>query len=209
MRATFTGNHFRLTTALLLLGLASSAAAEVTGYYTKTSLRGEMELLGVTVTRGKGEVTFDASKLIGVRLTHFNSNETSNLAVASGWPAPLPGQRDRLLRDNALNTGLINPGGQKSPISADPVLEGPQATPGMAIEFDVPVVNLPGDDVVLFEFHRELNSPIGGDAFHVSPLRFRPGLRSVTFESLDIPCDDRRALPLAGFDLYRLAVAAR
>jgi len=209
MTAIFTQGHSPLMAAVVLAGLASSASAEVTGYYTKTTRRGEMELLGVTVTRGKGSVTFDASKLIGVRVTHFKSNSRSILAVVSGSEPPLPGARDGLLRDNKLNTGLINPGGQKSPLSADPVLEGADATAGIAVRFDSPVVNLPGDDVVLFEFHRELNSPIGGDAFHVSPLHFRPGLRSVTLDSFDIHCDDRRAQPLAGFDLYGYSVAVR
>ncbi|MHC4405208.1 MAG: HzsA-related protein [Planctomycetota bacterium] len=197
-----------LTIAALLTGLASCAGAEVTGYYAKTTLRGEMELLGVTVVRGDGAVTFDAARLIGVRPTHFKSNDASNLAVVAGSPPPARGQRHLLLRDNKLNTGLLNPGGQASSLSADPVLEGPHATPGLAIEFDEPVVNLPGDDVVVFELHRELNSPLGGDAFHAGPLRFKPGLRSVTVRAFDVRCDDPRALPLAGFDLYRLAAAA-
>ncbi len=189
----------------LLLGLSGQSAAEVSRYYAKTTVRGEMVLLGVTVTRGDGAVRFDASKLIGVRLTHFKSNDPSNLVVPGGWPPPASGRRDRLLSDNLLNTGLINPGGQEAPLTADPLLDGPDSTPGIAIAFDVPVVNLPGDDVVFFEFHRELNSPLDGDAFHVSPLHFEPGLRSVTVGALDIGCNDPRALPLSGFDVYRLA----
>jgi hypothetical protein len=164
-----------------------------------------MVLVGVTVTRGRGDVTYDAAKLIGARVVHFKSPDRNNLAVVAGSPPPAFGQRGLLLADGKLNTGLLNPGGQTAVGTDDPVLEGPDATPGLAVAFEPPLANLPGDDVVLFELHRELNSPLGGDAFRVSPLRFSPGLRSATFEAFDIPCDDPRALPLAGFDLYRLA----
>jgi len=194
-----------LVAAAVTLCAYTQTVASVKTYYARTTNRGEMLLVGVTVTRGAGDVTFDASKLIGVRLTHFKSSDTNCLAVVAGSPAPPPGERDLLLRDNKLNTGLINPGGQRTPLTADPVLEGSNATPGFAVTFDSPVINLPGDDVVFFEFHRELNSPLGGDAFFVSPLRFETGLRTVAFDAFDIRCDDPRALPLAGFGLYRLA----
>lgn len=194
-----------LVAAIVILCVCTTAPAAVKTYYAKTTNRGEMLLVGVTVTRGTGDITFDASKLIGVRLTHFKSNDTNCLAVVAGSTAPQPGERELLLRDNKLNTGLINPGGQPTPLTADPVLDGPNATPGFAVTFDRPVVNLPGDDVVFFEFHRELNSPLGGDAFFVSPLRFEPKLCTVAFDEFDIRCDDPRALPLAGFGLHRLA----
>jgi len=185
--------------------LCASIDAEMKTYYARTTNRGEMLLVGVTVTRGKGDVTVDATKLIAARLTHFKSNDKNNLAVVAGTSAPPPGERDRLLSDGKLNTGLINPGGQASPLASDPVLDGPDATPGFAVEFVTPVVNLPGDDVVFFEFHRELNSPLGGDAIFVSPLRFEPGLRTVAYDAFDVRCDAPNALPLAGFDLYPLA----
>ena len=187
------------------IGLPATASAQVERYYAKMTSRGEMVLVGVSVRRGEKVVTFDAAKLVGVTVTHFKGTDTANIATVAGSNPPGMGGRGALIGDRLLNTGLINPGGQDEPLAGDPVLEGADPTPGLAVEFARPVVNLPGDDVVFFEFHTTVNSPIGGDAFHVSPLRFEAGLHSVTFQRLDITCDDPGALPLAGFDLYRFA----
>jgi hypothetical protein len=154
-------------------------------------------------------VTFDATKLIGVRVMHFHTGDANCLVVPAGAALPEAGRRDRLLGDGLLNTGVINPGGAALPITGDPRLDGSNSTPGLAVEFDRPVVNLPGDDVVVFELHRELNSPLGGDAFHVAPLRFEPGLRAVTVREFDIQCDDAAALPMSAFDMLRLAAPPR
>ncbi|NQT87203.1 hypothetical protein HQ560_10595, partial [bacterium] len=115
--------------------------------------------------------------------------------------------------DGRLNTGLINPGGADAALVSDPVLSGPKAAPGMAIRFAAPVVNLPGDDVVLFELHRRLGSPVGGDGFSVSPLHFGAGLHftagllSITVERFDIDLDHARAQPTGPFLSHRLAKA--
>jgi hypothetical protein len=195
----------RIAAFLLPLGLvlAGGVTADVQRYYARTTSRGEMVLVGVTVQRGDGPVTFDATRAIGASVIHFRSPDAVNLVVPGGSVPPTGAERQRLLGDGRLNSGLINPGGQADLPVAEPILQGPDATPGLAIEFDREVVNLPGDDVVLFELHRSLNSPPGGDAFHVCPLPWRPDLRSLAVESFDFPCDDPRALPLAGFDLYR------
>jgi hypothetical protein len=192
----------------VLIAACGTATAEVKTYYAKVNARGEMVLVGVTVDRGGKTVLFDANRLIGNRLAHFKSSQSTNLIVPAGSPGPPTGQRDRLLSDSRLNTGVINPGGQATPISGNLVLSGGQATPGLAIQFDQPVVNLPGDDVVVFEFHRSLNSPPAGDAFYVCPLEFKSGLQAVAVDGFDFACDDPRALALAGFDLYRLASPA-
>ena len=193
-----------LVVTLIVLGtVAAEARAEVARYYVKTGPPGHVRLVGITVRRGSGPVTFDAAKLIGVRLVHFKAAEPSNVIAPPGSGPPATGKRGALLSDGLLNTGIINPGGAERPLPADPVLAGPDATPGMAVEFTEPVVNLPGDDVVLFEFHRRLGSPPGGDAFHVGPLRFAPGLRSITVDRFDFDVDDPRAAPIGAFDLYR------
>jgi len=186
-----------------LLAWATPSHAEVLDYYARLTTRGGMELVGVTVARGGSPVTFDAAKLIGARVTHLRSYDSSCLIVAADAAVPSAEARAGLLADRLLNTGVINPGGQKEPLAGSPVLTGPNATPGMAVEFLQPVVNRPGDDVVIFEFHREAGSPIGGDPFHLSPLRFRPGRRSITVDAFDFPCNDPRALPAAAFDVYR------
>ncbi len=188
---------------VLVGGMAAEARAEVARYYVKTAPPGHARLVGLTVRRGGKLVTLDAARLIGVRLVHFKAAEPSNVMVRPGQGAPLAGKRGALLCDGLLNTGIINPGGAEKPPAADPLLSGPEATPGMAVEFARPVVNLPGDDVVLFEFHRRLASPPGGDAFHVAPLRFAPGLRAITVDRFDFDVDDPRAVPIGAFALYR------
>jgi hypothetical protein len=185
------------------IGVARRASAEVIGY-TAAAAGPDTVLTSVTVTRGPGPAIFNPAKLIGVRLTHFKSADGSNIATPPGAGVPAAHLRGALLSDGKLNSGVINPGGQAKPLASDPVLDGPDATPGMAVEFEQPVVNLPGDDVVFFEFQREESSPLGGDAFHVSPLRFEPGLRSVTVESYDIHFDDPQARSIGQFDFYRL-----
>jgi hypothetical protein len=217
--------HTAIFAILLLWSIAGAlpTRADVTRYYARENVRGEMVLVGVTVERGEapgGEnqpvplskprrVTFDATKLIGVRVMHFHTGDANCLVVPAGAALPEAGRRDRLLGDGLLNTGVINPGGAALPITGDPRLDGSNSTPGLAVEFDRPVVNLPGDDVVVFELHRECNSPLGGDAFHVAPLRFEPGLRAVTVREFDIQCDDAAALPMSAFDMVRLAAPPR
>ena len=198
----------RLVLAVLVAGmaLAGRASGEVVGY-TAARMGRDTVLTSVTVGRGKGPVIFNPSKLIPAKVTHFKSADGSCVATPAGAGVPDPLVRPSLLGDGKLNSGLINPGGSKSPLAHDPVLSGPDATPGMAVEFERPVVNLPGDDVVLFEFQRELGSPLSGDAFHVSPLRFEPGLRSISVDSYDIQFDDPQAVPIGLFDFYRLGRA--
>ncbi len=188
---------------LASVGMGGAASAEVTGYTAAPSGQDTL-LTSVTVTRGKGPAIFNPAKLIGARLVHFKSADGSNVATPPGAGAPGAQARVTLLGDGKLNSGVINPGGQASPLEKDPVLSGSDATPGFAVEFDRPVVNLPGDDVVFFEFQCEKGSPLGGDAIHVIPLRFEPGLRSITIDSYDVHFDDPQARSIGHFDFYRL-----
>ncbi|MEZ5948470.1 MAG: hypothetical protein R3C12_04455 [Planctomycetaceae bacterium] len=55
----------------------------------------------------------------------------------------------------------------------------------MAFRFERPVVNGPGADVVLFDI-QSFSNPPQGDAFHVSPLHFREGLKSHTIQQFDL-----------------------
>jgi hypothetical protein len=190
------------------IALAGSVGAEVIGYTAAQSGR-DTVLTSVTVTRGKGPAIFDPKKLIGARLLHFKSPDESTIATPPGAGVPPAHARVALVGDGKLNSGVINPGGQPKPLTADPVLTGAKATPGMAVEFQRPVVNLPGDDVVFFEFQRREGSPLGGDAFHVSPLRFAPGLRSISIDSYDVQFDDPQARSIGLFDFYRLTQAPK
>ncbi|MFW6162746.1 MAG: TolB family protein, partial [Planctomycetota bacterium] len=198
----------RQVTVIALLALAPAGRAEVVGY-TTTTADGVVTLTSVTVRRGGETAIFDPAKLIRVTVLHFRGATPINLVTPAEAGAPGPGRRAALLRDLRLNTGLINPGGQPKPLTRDPILDGAEATPGVAVRFDQPVVNLPGDDVVLFELHRRLGSPVGGDAFHVSPLHFRQGLRSLTIQRFDVHLDHPGVQPLIGFHSYRLARTPR
>jgi len=184
--------------AVGLFGLAASAHAEVVGY-TVEAERNDTVLTSVVVTRGKGTVAFDASKLIRATVTHFRSSHTRNVVYTAGCDAPSPELRVRLLGDLKLTTGLINPGNGN--LTGKPVLDGPQATPGIAVTFDPPVMNLPGDDVVLFEVQRG-DSPAAGDAFRVGPLHWKPDLRAITIRAFDIEFDHPRAMTVAQYVPY-------
>ena len=191
--------------AVLVAGQASvvvtRASGQVTSYTTRDT-DGHKRLTSVTVTHGGGAVIFAAGKLIPARIAHFRTDANVNVIVPAGWRAPTGSALAQLL-DLRLNAGIINPGGADTPLTTDPVLSGADATPGMAIEFSQPVVNRPGADVVLFEMQRELASPKAGDPVHVSPLRFLPGLRTLTIERFDVDFEHARAQFTGLFDGYR------
>ena len=196
----------RLATALIV-ALAARGQADVLRYTTTTTEDGEVILTSVTVSRGGRAAIFDPQRLIRVQVIHFRSRGGPNVVTEAGVGAPSAGNRAALLSDLKLNTGLINPGGQEKPLTSNPVLSGPKATQGIAVRFGRPVVNLPGDDVVVFELHRRFASPAGGDAFHIGPLRFAPGLRTLTVKAFDVDLDHPKVQPLVGFDSYRLTPA--
>jgi hypothetical protein len=107
--------------------------------------------------------------------------------------------------DLLLHTGFLNPGGSIQSLTHDPKLsdnDGAATTPGMAIRFREAVINDPGPDVVFFELQSVVD-PMDGDSFHVSPLRFEPGLRSWTVTRYDITLQSPEAKPMPGFDLLQ------
>ncbi|EMI22942.1 FecR protein domain protein [Rhodopirellula maiorica SM1] len=160
------------------------------------------ELQSVTVQRDGREVTIPVSDMIGVKVTHFRGTDIAGMAVQVGYEV------DRLAgleTDALLYTGMLNPGGSIEPLVDDPVLAGPgvadQATPGLAVQFRTPVVNQPGPDVVFFELQSVVNPP-QGDAFHVSPLRFSEGLRSLSIRNYDVAMTSPEAQRLPEFQPY-------
>jgi ferric-dicitrate binding protein FerR (iron transport regulator) len=168
---------------------------------------GVEDLVDVTVRRGGREVTYAAEELIGIQLVHFSggSRRGNFVSTAEGGADPGGPLRAALLDgDRNLNTGVINPGSAKTPLTSDPVMNDPEDpsrpnTPGLAFRFRRPVRNDPGPDVVFFEF-QPLIQPETGDPFHVSPLRFAPGLRSHTVRRWDLGTFSPEALP-GGFRL--------
>ncbi len=168
---------------------------------------GAEHLTSVTVQRDGRVIHYPVHRLIPAELTWFKSAEGPDPnGHLAGGPS-LAESRIEALSDSALNTGVINPGGSLLSLESDPVMEeiedaGNPNTPGFAVRFQVPVKNGPGPDVVFFELQTVLNPP-DGDAFHVSPLKFDAGRKSLTIHAYDLTLTSPEALKLAGFNLYR------
>ncbi|WP_437206755.1 FecR domain-containing protein [Planctomicrobium sp. SH664] len=164
------------------------------------------ELLGLDVQRGGRLYSYSADDLIPIAVTAFRgeSEPSPNGHLAGNQERPANPQS--WLEDRKLNTGLINFGGQAEPLTTDPVLpsgpdEIPSATPGLAIRFQSPVVNSAGPDLVLFEI-QSFSNPPEGDPFHVTPIRFRSGLRSLTVRKFDLTMSSPEALEVTPFWLH-------
>ncbi len=167
-------------------------------------------LTGITVRRGGREMTYDVQDLIGIRLIHFKNLLKNGKFIATVTDGPDPaltgGSRLALLEeDTNINTGVINPGGSKTPLTTDPVMNDPEDprhpnTPGMGLRFRRPVVNDVGPDIVLFDY-QPVVQPEYGDPFHVSPLHFAPGLRSHSVLRFDLGTFSPEAQVIAGFRL--------
>jgi len=188
----------RLVAALasLVLAIAATLSPAQVLRYTVDTDDGQTVLTSVTVDRGSGPLIYNARALIGARLVHFTGNGT-NIAEVLGRSAPTAERRARLL-DAVLNTGAVNPCGSTVPLKQDLEFGGASPTPGCAVEFDLPVVNRPGVDVVLFEIDKEAS----GDGFHVGPVKFRDGLKTLTVAGYDIHGRHPLALLIDDFDLY-------
>ncbi len=165
------------------------------------------ELHSVSVQRAGVTRQYDVSELVGVEVTHFHGGtNTQHMSVAVGnTNAVGDGRRALIESDALLHTGFLNLGGSVQPLTRDPVLDGSNnddTTEGMAIRFRTPVINAPGPDVVFFELQSVLN-PADGDGFHVSPLHFTTGLRSLTVMRYDITLNSAEALSIPDFDLLQ------
>lgn len=172
------------------------------------------ELESVSVQRGGVDYEYHVDELIGIDVVHFRGGSDANLITCEQQRDPIDSTLSELPRshyadrDRHLCSGLINPGGSRTPLTENPVL-GDEAnsgsgTPGFAIRFQRPVVNSAGPDVVFFELQVIIH-PEQGDAFHVSPLQFTDGLRTHTIESYDIDLASPESKFLTPFRLYRFS----
>ncbi|MCA8987266.1 MAG: FecR domain-containing protein [Planctomycetaceae bacterium] len=171
----------------------------IVSYKATTAEDGGAEnLISVTVQR-EGRITeIPVENLIPARVIAFKA--TSPGAYLCGNET-LPQVRAETSSDHSLITGVINPGGSEEPLTTTPVLSGEDSTPGLAIRFDQSVLNGPGPDVVFFDL-QTLSNPPEGDAFHVSPLQFREGLRSHTIRVFDLTMESPHARDLTNFYVY-------
>jgi hypothetical protein len=169
-------------------------------------------LESVLVQRGGAQVAYPVDRLIGVDVIHFRGGRSSqHLSVPVGEASDTQRERlDLLESDRLLHTGILNMGGAETPLTQDPILtatDASETTPGMAIRFRHPVINDAGPDVVFFELQSVVNPP-DGDAFHVSPIRFEPGLQSLTVKRYDITLYSENAISIPSFDLFQSASPA-
>ncbi|MEW4452407.1 FecR domain-containing protein [Bremerella sp. JC817] len=168
------------------------------------------QLQSVTVQRGGKSFTYNVDQLVGFDLIHFkvgtNTNNMTTPLVSIDMKQGDDSRRrvEYLDRDRSLCTGLLNPGGNAIPLTTDPDITSEDLdarTPGLAIRFEQPVVNGPGPDIVFFDL-QVVHHPEQGDPFHVSPLHFETGLKTVTIANYDISLADRGAHALCNFRLY-------
>jgi ferric-dicitrate binding protein FerR (iron transport regulator) len=173
---------------------------------------GAEELLSVSIQRDGMLHTYRVADLIGIDLIHYKTQYRESIATGTDAIDPEQGdpdgrrRRDLLDRDAKLTTGAINPGSSKDPLTSDPVLNDPEDpqvpnTPGFAVRFREPVINSPGPDVIIFDIQMIVHRPTG-DPFHVSPLRFAPGLKTHTVQDYDIDLFSPEARTLAGIRVY-------
>lgn len=182
--------------------------------YTATKHdQGIRDLESVSVQRGGKLHVYQADEMIGFELIHFRGGANpAGLVTDAENHDPQQGTGNHRLTERAalsrrLSDGFINPGGSKTPLTTDPVLNDPDnpgalTTPGMGIRFHRPIVNSAGPDVVFFDLQLIVYSPTG-DAFHISPLAFRPGLRTHTIRKYEIDMTSPEAQRLVPFRVYR------
>jgi len=170
------------------------------------------ELSSVTVQRGGKLRTYSVDKLIPIEVTWFHGDSREE-PERSGHLAggPIRPERPRAWMENRkLHTGFMNIGGQVQPLESDPVMTTDAerklwGTPGLGVRFRVPVVNRPGPDVVLFDVQHFLQT-LDGDPFHVSPIHFRPGLKSLTVRKFDLTVNSPESLVVVPFWRHRYSL---
>lgn len=168
----------------------------VVSYQATTAADGGAEdLISVTLQRDGHLQTIPVEAIIPARVTAFKAITAGAFLCGT---ATMPDVRTETSSDRSLVTGVINPGGSVEPLTADPILSGEAATPGLAIQFAQPIVNGPGPDVVFFDLQTFSNPP-DGDAFHVSPLQFREGLKSHTVRVYDLTMESAGVRNLTDF----------
>lgn len=162
------------------------------------------DLRSITVQRGGKTYQFPVEDLIPSHVTWFHAQSSHGYLIGDG---KLPTNYTDFASDESIRTGVINIGGSQQPLTSDPNLSVNEdvddfGTPGMAIQFARPVRNGPGPDVVFFEL-QTFSNPLQGDAFHISPLKFEPGLHAHTITSYDLTLESPESLEVDQLHIYR------
>lgn len=177
---------------------------------TRTSSGSADNLQSITVQRGGKTYHMPVEDLIPSQVTWFHAQESHGYLIGE---SKLPANHADFASDQSIRTGVINLGGSRQPLTSNPDLTvdekaGQFGTPGMAVQFARPVRNGPGADVVFFEI-QTFSNPLQGDAFHISPLKFEPGLHSHTITSYDLTLESPESLEVYQLYIYRFAELPR
>lgn len=150
------------------------------------------ELLSVTVQRGGVTSTFQREALIQCRVVEFAGEaETATFCTRMGDSLPEGTERLSLLQEDfSLVTGIINP----SASSSQDVC--------MSIEFNAPIINAPGPDIVIFDLQLLVYDP-KGDPLCLRSGDDRPSRPELLIEQFDIQLNSPYALDLLPHCTYR------
>lgn len=183
----------------------SQLADRIISYDATIADGGANELLEIRVQRDGRGISYKVDELIGVKLKSFCNPEKLPDMRHIACIASLAEDRLEVFSDASLRTGAINPGGAVTPALLDPawMREATELTqlPGFAVQFDRPVVNAPGPDVVFFELQNLAGAP-DGDSFHVMPMKRDVGYRPLTIRSYDLTLTSPEVFKPADFYIY-------
>jgi len=156
------------------------------------------ELLNLTVQRNGVTRTIERDDLIRARVVHFESNkDVATFCTRMGDSLPAGEDRLNLLHgDFSLVTGIINP------------VARPQHEVAMRVEFDEPIVNAPGPDIVIFDLQLLVYDP-NGDKLVLRSGDDRKTRPTLTVEQFDIGLNSPFALDLLPHCTYRSLEATR
>jgi hypothetical protein len=152
-------------------------------------------LTSITVRTGKSTRIFDGRKLISGKIMHYQSLGGVTVAVRGGIHLPNV-NRAELLGPN-LAAGTPNPGATAKPLAGT-------ADAGIAVQFDAPIANQTGPDLVIFELHKGTGN---GDPFHIAALEENNGWHGITVTRYDVNASHPASVELPALDLYRHASA--
>ena len=151
----------------------------------------------VTINDGDSSMIFDGAKLIEGSIVHYLGGGGVSLAVRE--KTKLSDVKRARLLGRSLTSCVTNPGADKDPTPG-------AAGPGVAVQFDSPVTNRKGPDLVVFEIHKG-GDP--GDWFHVAPTETKTGWHGITVNTYDVNASHVACLELPSLDLYRHTVATQ
>ena len=151
----------------------------------------------VTIDDGGPARIFNGEKLIPGKIIHHQSGGGVSLIVQAKTNSS---EIDRAgLLGRSLTSGVPNPGAATTPACGD-------SGPGVAVQFDSPVTNRKGPDLLFFEAHKGNGT---GDSFHIAPIETKADWHGITVAHYDVNASHVASVELPGVDLYGHSVPLR